>query len=156
MFFNYASEKEVRSLTEFHEPLNFLITILVGVFALHSRGVGTSPLMEYDAMMPFFIMAVVIYGTAFLGIKLGPQNADYIPILRFVCVTSAILAFELLASSLVDPLRLLVINICGILVELLRRWYKQILTWKFNRFSLSGNTKKQDQDAGGQIVDHLV
>uniref|UniRef100_A0A2N9FP78 Uncharacterized protein n=1 Tax=Fagus sylvatica TaxID=28930 RepID=A0A2N9FP78_FAGSY len=77
--------------------------------------------MEYDAMMPFFIMAVVIYGTAFLGIKLGPQNADYIPILRFVCVTSAILAFELLASSLVDPLRLLVINICGILVELLRR-----------------------------------
>ena len=144
MFFNYASEKEVRSPTKFHEPLNFVITILVGVFSLHSRGVGTSPLMEYDAMMPFFIMAVVIYGTAFLGIKLGPQNAGYIPILQFVCVTCAIVASELLASSLVDPLRLLVINICGILVELLRRWYKQILTWKFNRFSFFGDAEKQD------------
>ncbi len=156
MFFNYASEKEVRSPTKFHEPLNFLITILSSVFALHPRAVGTSPLMEHDAMMPFFIMAVVIYGTAFLGIKLGPQNAGYIPILQFVCVTCAIVASELLASSLVDPLRLLVINICGILVELLRRWYKQILTWIFNRFSLFGGTKKQDQDAGSQIADHIV
>ena len=156
MFFNYASEKEVRSPTKFHEPLNFVIKILSSVFALHPRAVGTSPLMEHDAMMPFFIMAVVIYGTAFLGIKLGPQNAGYIPILQFVCVTCAIVASELLASSLVDPLRLLVINICGILVELLRRWYKQILTWKFNRFSFFGDAEKQDQDAGDQIADHIV
>ena len=100
--------------------------ILLGVLGLRLRGLGISPLKEYDAIMAFFIMAVIIYGTAFLGIKLGPQNADYLPILKFLCVISAILACELLASILVNPLRLAMINLCGILVELIRRCYKQI------------------------------
>jgi len=70
---------------------------------------------------------VVIYGIAFLGIKLGPQNAAYLFFFFFkmICVTSAILACELLAYILVGPLRLFLINLCGSLVEVLRRWYKQ-------------------------------
>ena len=117
---------------------------------------------DYDAIMPFFIMTVVIYGTALLGIKVGPQNADYLPILKFLCVICAILAFELLASILVDPLCLVMINLCGILVELSRRWYKQIYELLYTHaanlvlntwLSLFGGTKKQDQDDGGQIAD---
>ena len=132
--------------------------------------------------MPFFIMAVVIYVTAFLGIKLGPQNADYLPILKFLCVISAIFACELLASILFDPLRLAMINLCGILVELIRRWYKQIYELLYtpaanlvhnitfdlfqkiyqSQFRKSASQAfnmftlfggKQDQDDGGQIAD---
>jgi hypothetical protein len=156
--------------------------ILFGVLGLHFRGLDISLLMEHDTM-PFFIMVVVIYGIAFLGIKLGPQNADYLPILKFLCVICAILACELLASILVDPLRLVMINLCGILVELIRRRYKQIYeplcyaanlvlntscyllqkiyksqfrqsaSQAFNKFTLFGGTKKQDQDHGGQIAE---
>ena len=121
----------------------------------------SSPI-EHDAIMPFFIMAIVIYGTALLGIKLGPQNADYLPTLKFLCVICAILAFELLASILVDPLCLVMINLCGIIVELIRRWYKQIYELLYTHaanlvlntwLSLFGGTKKQEQDDGGQIAD---
>ena len=127
--------------------------------------------------MAFFIMAVIMYGTAFFRIKLGPQNADYLHKLKFVCVICAILACELLASIVVDPLRLVMINLCGILVELIL-WYKQIYellcyaanlvlntscyllqkiyqsqfqqsaSQAFNKFTLFGGTKKQDQDDG--------
>ncbi len=182
-FLNCASEKEVHSSTSFHEPLNFLITILLGVLGLHLRGLGISPPREYDTVMAFFVMAVIIYGTSFLGIKLGPQNADYLPMLKFVCVICAILACELLASILVDPLRLVMINLCGILVELIRRCYKQIYellcyaanlvlntscnlfqkiyqsqfrqsaSQAFNKFTLFGGTKKQDQEDGSQIAE---
>ena len=130
LFFNCASEKEVSS-TKFHEPLNFLITIILGVLGVHYQGLGISPLKEHGAIMLFFIMAAVIYSIAFLGIKLGPQNANYLPIFKFLCVTCAILACELLLSILVDHLRLVMINLCGILVELLRRWYKQIYQYCF-------------------------
>ncbi|GMY22417.1 hypothetical protein FCV25MIE_17658, partial [Fagus crenata] len=104
----------------------------------------------------------VIYGTALLGIKLGPQNEDYLPILKFLCVICAILAFELLASILVDPLCLVMINLCGIVVELIRRWYKQIYELLYTHaanlvlntwLSLFGGTKKREQDDGGQIAD---
>ena len=106
-----------------------------------------------------------IYCTTLLGIKLGPKNADYLPMLKFVCVTCAILACELLASILINPLFLVMINLCGILIELLRRrWYKQVYEFlythvaqsasqAFNRFTLFGGTKKQDQDDGGPIAD---
>ena len=76
--------------------------------------------------MLFFIIVVAMYGIALLGMKLGSKNANYLPMFKFVCVICAILACELLASILIDPLRLLIINLCGILVELIRRMYKQI------------------------------
>ena len=121
MFFNCAREKEVRSSTKFHEPLNFLITIILGVLGAHYQGLGISPLKEHGAIMLLFIMVVVIYSIAFLGIKVGPRNAKYLPMFKFLCVTCAILACELLLSILVDHLRLLTINSCGILIELIRR-----------------------------------
>ncbi|KAL4601108.1 hypothetical protein ACB092_11G248200 [Castanea dentata] len=109
-------------------------------------------------------MAIAIYSIVFLGIKLGPQNAAYLPLFKFVCVTCAILSCELLGSILVNPLKLLIINICGFLAELIRRSLYKIIyellypatddmvPWiqhasqAFKRFSLFGSTKKQDQD----------
>ena len=125
-FSSSSNEKEARSSTEFHEPLNFLILVLLGVLGVRFRGFGISPLVEHDVIMLFFIVAIVIYGIAFLGMKLGPQNADYLYKFKFVCVICAILACDLLASILVDPPRVLIINLCGIIVELIRRKYKQI------------------------------
>ena len=59
LFFNCASGKEVRSSTKFHEPLNFLITIILGVLGAHYQGLGISPLKEHGAIMLLFIMIVV-------------------------------------------------------------------------------------------------
>ena len=161
LFFSCASEKEVRSSTEIHEPLNFLILTLLGVLGASFRGPGNSPLKEHGEIMFFIIMAIVIYCIAFLGMKLGPQNATYLPMFKFICVTCAFLACELFASILIDPLRLFIINLCGIPGELIRcSWYKLIpellyhatnkpVHWIqhtsqafINRFG----TKKQDQD----------
>ena len=163
IIFNCASEKEVRSSTEFHEPLNFLVTILLGVLGLSFKGSGIPPLKEHDEITLIIIMAIVIYVIAFLGIKLGPRNATYLPMFKFICVICAILACELFASILADPSKLFIINLCGILVELIRRMYKQIYELLYHatnlihwiqhtsqvlkRFSLFGGTnKKQDQD----------
>ena len=118
----------------------------------------------HDEITLFFVMTIAIYSIVFLGIKLGPQNTAYLPLFKFICVTCAILSCELLGSILVNPLKLLIINICGFLVELIRlSWYKLIyeilchaadnlVPWiqhtsqAFKRFSLFGGTKKQDQD----------
>ena len=102
-FSSSSNDKEARSSMEFHEPLNFLILVLLGVLRVRFRGFGISPLVEHDVIMLFFIVAIVIYGIAFLGMKLGPQNADYLYKFKFVCVICAILACDLLASILVDP-----------------------------------------------------
>ena len=146
----------------------------VAYFDLWSMGLEQR---VWDKWFWFFIMVVVIYATAFLGIKLGPQNANYLPMLKIVCVIWAILACELLASILVDPLRLFLINLCGILVEVLCRWYTQIYaflchqtilvlntSWNlfqkickaFNNFSLKGMTKNQDQDDGGSLLANII
>ena len=164
IFFNSASKKEVRSSTEFHDPLNFLIMILLNVLGVSFKGSGISPLREHDKIMLFFIMVIAIYSIVFLGIKLGPQNATYLPMFKFICVICAILSCELLASILVNPLNLLIINISGFLVELIRRsWYKLIYEllchatndlarWiqhrsqAFERISFFGGTNRQDQD----------
>ena len=161
LLFSCASEKVVRSSTEFHDPLNFLILTLLGVLGASFRGSSISPLKEHGEIMFFIIMAIVIYCIAFLGMKLGPQNATYLPMFKFICVTCALLACELFASILVDPLRLFIINLCGILVELIRRsWYKLIykllnhatnnlVHWIqhiYQTFNKYFGTKKQDQD----------
>ena len=104
-FINFASEKEVHSSTEFHEPRNFLVMIFLGNYGVDFRDLGISLLKEYGAIMLVFIMVVVIYGIAFLGIKLGPQNAAYLFFFKMICDISAILACELLAYILVGPLR---------------------------------------------------
>uniref|UniRef100_A0A7N2LE35 Uncharacterized protein n=1 Tax=Quercus lobata TaxID=97700 RepID=A0A7N2LE35_QUELO len=156
-----AREKEVRSSTKFHDPLNFLILTLLGVLGASLRGSGISPLKEHGEIIFFIIMAIVIYCIAFLGMKLGPQNVTYLPMFNFICVTCAFLACELFASILVDPLRLFIINLCGILVELIRhRWYKLIpelfchatnklvhgIQHTSQAFINKFGTKKQDQD----------
>ena len=84
----------------------------------------------------------------------------------------------LLASILVNPYKVLIINFCGILVELIRRKHKQICehlyraanvvlntlcnsfkkiykhtSKAFNKFTLFGGTKKQNQGDDNQIAD---
>ncbi|KAL0006817.1 hypothetical protein SO802_008319 [Lithocarpus litseifolius] len=152
--------------------------ILIGILGVNFRGLGISPLKEHDVIMLFFIMAIVIYGTAFLGMKLGPKNAEYLSKFKFVCVVCAILACELLASILFDPYKVLIINFCGILVELIRRKHKQIcehlyhaanvvlntscnsfkkiykhISKAFNKLTLFGGTKKQNQGDDNHIAD---
>uniref|UniRef100_A0A7N2LB55 Uncharacterized protein n=1 Tax=Quercus lobata TaxID=97700 RepID=A0A7N2LB55_QUELO len=79
--------------------------VFLGILGVDFRGSGISAIKEYGAIMLVFIIEVVIYGIAFLGFKLGPQNTAYLFFFKIICVIFAILACELLAYILVGPLR---------------------------------------------------
>jgi hypothetical protein len=127
--FNCGSEElKVSSSTPFHAAFGFLITILIGLVGVHFQGLGVSPLRTHFATMLLFLMAVVIYSIAFVGIKVGAHNTSYhyLPLFKFICLISGTIACELLVSILIAALWLLIINLCAILVEVLRRWYQPI------------------------------
>lgn len=112
-------------------------------------------------------MVVAMLCTALVGMALGPENADYLPMFKIFCVVCAVLACELLMSISIDPLWQVMITLCLILLELTCRKYKQIYehlrpishwvqhkTKAFNKFTLfGGSTEKQAQDEGGQVAD---
>ena len=120
-----ASEDESSSSTPFHAVFGFLIMLLLTLVGVHFQGLNMSPLTTHYATMVLFIIAVFIYSIAFAGIKIGPHNTSYLPIFNFICLTSGIIACELLVYILIPAFWLLIINLCATLVEVLRRWYKQ-------------------------------
>lgn len=124
--FSCASEDEASSSTPFHAVFGFLIMLLLTLVGVHFQGLNMSPLTTHYAAMVLFIIAVFIYSIAFAGIKVGPHNTSYLPIFNFICLTSGIIACELLVYILIPTFWLLIINLCATLVEVLRRWYKQI------------------------------
>ena len=135
--FNCGSEEEVNFSTPFHAAFGFLITLLLALVGVHFQGLGVSPLKTHFATILLFLMAVVIYSIAFVGIKVGAHNTSYryLPLFNFICLISGTLACELLVSILITPLWLLIINLCAILVEVLRRCYQPI----FDRFCHPAN-----------------
>ena len=160
------SDYEVSSSTPLHAVFGFLIMLLLAVVGIHFQGLNMSPLSTHYATMVLFIIAVVIYSIAFAGIKLGPHNTSYLPIFNFICLTSGTLACELLVSILIAPFWLLIVNLCAILLEVLRRWYKQIpesgaLLQKiyqsafkaFTGFILTQCGARKEDDNGFQNVD---
>lgn len=160
------SEDEVSSSTPLHAVFSFLIMLLLALVGIHCQGLNSSPLSTHYATMVLFIIAVVIYSIAFAGIKLGPHNTSYLPTFNFICLTSGTLACELLVSILIAPFWLLIVNLCVILLEVLRRWSKQILesgallqkiyqsAFKaFTGFILTHCGARKEEDDGFQNID---
>ena len=105
---------------------SFLVAFLTAFIGFHYQGLGISPLESHFATILILIITTIVYSIARVEIKL-PQNAQYLPIIKLVCLVSGIVALELLVAIIICPFWLLMVNICPILiVGVLHHSYQQI------------------------------
>ena len=108
-----------------HALLAFLISFLAALIGLHFQVLGVSPLETHFALILLFIIATIIYSIAYAEIKLQPPDVD-LPIFRFICLVSGVIAIELLVAIIISPFWLFMVNLCPILIiGVLRHLYQQ-------------------------------
>ena len=100
----------------FHGLLVFLASFPTALIGLHFPVLGVSPLDTHFAIIMLFIMATIVHGIAYVEIKLLSQDTEYLPILRFICLVSGIIAIELLVAIIISPFWLFMVNLCPILI----------------------------------------
>nr|POF21189.1 hypothetical protein CFP56_06989 [Quercus suber] len=98
-----CASDEARGFFEaFHTLLAFLISFLAALIGLHFQVLGVSPLETHFALILLFIIATIVYSIAYAEIKLQPPDAD-LPIFRFICLVSGVIAIELLVAIIISP-----------------------------------------------------
>ena len=110
-----ASDEAFGFFEAFHALLSFLVSLLDGLNGLHFQVSGVSPLDTHFALILLFIMTIIVYSIAYAEIKLQPLDVG-LPILRFICLVSGIIAIELLVAMIVSPFWLFMVNLCPILI----------------------------------------
>ncbi|KAK4568544.1 hypothetical protein RGQ29_004094 [Quercus rubra] len=98
------SDEALSFIEAFHSLLGELALFPIALTGLHFQVLGVSPLHTHFAIILLFFMAAIVRHIAYLGIKLQPQDAGYLPILRFICLVSGIIAIELLFAIIDVPL----------------------------------------------------
>ena len=122
-----ASDEARVFFEAFHGLLVFLTSFPTALIGLHFQVLDVSPLDTHFAIILLFIMATIVYGIAYVEIKMLPQDDEYLPILRFICLVSGIIAIELIVAIIISPLWLFIVNLCPILIlGIQRHLYQQI------------------------------
>ena len=131
-----ASDEALGFFEAFHALLAFLISFLAALIGLHFQVLGVSPLQTHFALILLFIIATIVYGIAYAEIKLQPPNTD-LPIFRFICLVSGVIAIELLVAIIISPFWLFMVNLCPILIiGVLRHLYQQSYQWLYYKVNL--------------------
>ena len=99
-----ASNEALSFIEAFHALLCDLALFPTTLIGLHFQVLGVSSLHTHFAIILLFFMAAIVRHIAYLGIKLQPQDAGYLPILRFICLVSGIITIELLFAIIDVPL----------------------------------------------------
>ena len=122
-----ASNEALSFIEAFHALLDDLALFPTALIGIHFQVLGVSPLHMHFAIILLFFMATIIHRIAYMEIKLQPQDAGYLPILRFICLVSGTIAIELLFAIIISPFWLIIFNLCPILIlGVLRPLYQQI------------------------------
>ena len=122
-----ASNEALSFIKAFHTLLGDLALFLIALIGIHFQVLGVSPLHTHFAIILLFFMATIVHHIAYMEIKLQPQDAGFLPILRFICLVSGIIAIELLFAIIISPFWLFMVNLCPILIlGVLRHLYQQI------------------------------
>ena len=120
----------------FHELLAYLVSFLAALIGLHFQVLGVSPLETHFALILLFIIATIIYSIAYAEIKLQPPDVD-LPIFRFICLVSGVIAIELLVTIIISPFWLFMVNLYPILIiGILRHLYQQSYQWLYYTVNL--------------------
>ena len=90
--------------------------IPIALIGLHFQALDVLPLDTHFAIILPFVMATIVHGIAYVDIKLLPQNAEYLPILRFICLVSGIITIELLVAIILSPFWIFLVNLCPIMI----------------------------------------
>ena len=131
-----ASDEAFGFFEAFHEFLNFIVSFLGTIIGLHFQVLDVSPLETRFGIILLLIMAIIVYGIAYVEMNLQPLDAD-LPILRFICLVSGIIAIELLVTLIISPFWLFLVNLCPILiVGVLRYSYQQIYYYLYYTVNL--------------------
>ena len=122
-----ASNEALSFIEAFHTFLGDLALFLIALIGIHFQVLGISPLHTHFAIILLFFMATIVHHIAYMEIKLQPQDAGFLPILRFICLVFGIIAIELLFAIIISPFWLFMVNLYPILIlGVLRHLYQQI------------------------------
>ena len=131
-----ANDEALGFSEAFHALLAFLISFLAALIGLHFQVLGVSPLEIHFALIFLFIIATIVYSIAYAEIKLQPLDAD-LPIFRFICLVSGVIAIELLVTIIISPFWLFMVNLCSILIiGVLHHVYQQSYQWLYYTVNL--------------------
>ena len=111
-----ASDEALSFIEAFHSLLGELALFPTALIGLHFQILGVSPLHTHFPIILLFFMATIVHNIAYMGIKLQPKDAGYLPILRFIYLVSGIIAIELLFAIIISPFWLFMVNLCPILI----------------------------------------
>ena len=121
-----AREEALGFFEAFQKLLFFLIALLFAIIGFLVSSSDISPLETHYAIFLLFLVAIFVYGLAYVLISVLPKNSEYLPILRFIYLVFGTIAIELPASILISPLWLFMVNLCSILIIGVLCSYKQI------------------------------
>ena len=121
-----ASEEALGFFEAFQKLLFFLIARLFAVIGFHFRSSDISPLETHYAIFLLFLVAIFIYGLAYVLIAVQPRDSECLSKLRFICLVFGTIAIELPALIIISPFWLFMVNLCSILIMGVLCLYKQI------------------------------
>ena len=130
-----SSDEAVVFFEAFHAVLVFFQAILGIIIGVHFRFLTVSPLETHLGIILCLIAATLVYITAYLVIKVKPQNAAYRFIFGLICLVSGIFSAILSLTLIISPLGIFVVSLCPILIigiGVLYHWYRQIYEDLFN------------------------
>ena len=100
----------------FEAFLAFLASFLAALIGLHFQVKNILPLETHFATILLFIIVAIVHSIAYMEIKLQPQGTENLPIFKFICLVSGIIAIELLVSIIISLFWLFMVNLCQILI----------------------------------------
>ncbi|XP_065615705.1 uncharacterized protein LOC112031662 isoform X1 [Quercus suber] len=133
----------------FHAVLVFFNAILGVIIGVHFHFLHVSPLEMHLGIILGLIAATLVYITAYLVIKVKPQNAAYRFIFGLICLVSGIFSAELLLTLIISPLGIFMVSLCPILIigiGVLYHCYRQIYEDLYNTAGASDATSSSDGD----------
>ena len=121
-----ASEEALSFFEAFQKLLFFLIALLFAIIDFHFHSSDISPLETHYAIFLLFLVAIFVYGLAYVLIAVQPRDSEYLSKLRLMCLVFGTLAMELPALIIISPFWLFIVNLCSILIIGVLCSYKQI------------------------------
>nr|XP_023896306.1 uncharacterized protein LOC112008202 [Quercus suber] len=110
----------------FQKYVVFLIALLFTIIGFNFRSSNISPLETHYAIFLLFLVAIFVYGLAYVLIAVQPRDSVYLSKLRFICLVFGTIAIELPASIIISPFWLVMVNLCSVLIIGVMCLYKQI------------------------------
>ena len=110
----------------FQKLIFFLVALLFAIIGVHFRSSDISPFETHYAIFLLFLVAIFVYGLAYVLIAVQSRHSEYLSKLRLMCLVFGTLAMELPALIIISPFWLFIVNLCSILIIGVLCSYKQI------------------------------